>query len=407
MTAATDHDPIVVTGMGALAAGVTGPEELYHVALRGESPGEWLTLEGMAQAVAVSRAPDPELPGPELRYARRLDRSAQLALAAARQAIDAAGLRGAVDANEVGVIIGSSRGPISRTAESVRDTQRSALSPTTSAETTPASLSGMIAQANGFGGSALLVSATCASGAAAIAIGAAQLVAGDLDAVVVGGTEAPLIPLLVKQLQAARVTGWNEDPRLTCRPFDADRNGLMIGEGAAVLVLERASSAARRGAAPLAVLSGWAAASDDGGRTGVTADGEGLVRVMRKALARAGLAPDAIGHVNAHGTATRLNDPVESRALNSVFGDGRVPPLTSTKPITGHCLGATPALEAVIVIESLRNSCLPPTANHVTLDPECAVDVVAGEPRTTTATAALSTSLGFWGVQAALNFEKA
>jgi 3-oxoacyl-[acyl-carrier-protein] synthase II len=401
-------DAIVVTGMGALGAGASSPEDLYQVALTGRSPAEWLTLEGIAAPVAVSRAPDPDLPGPELRYARRLDRSAQLALAAARQAIAAARLSEGVDASEVGVIIGSSRGPISRTAESVRDVDDGgAMSPTTSAETTPASLSGMIAQANGFGGSTLLVSATCASGATAISIGAAQLLAGDVDAVIAGGAEAPLIALLAAQLQAARVTGWNENPALTCRPFDADRNGLMMGEGAAVLVLERASSAARRGATPLAVLSGWATGSDDGGRTGVTADGEGLVRVTRKAIARAGLAPAGIGHVNAHGTATRLNDPVEARALNAIFGEGRVPPITSTKPITGHCLGATPALEAVIAIESLRNGCMPPTANHATLDGECAVDVVAGEPRATNATAVLSTSLGFWGVQAALIFEKA
>jgi 3-oxoacyl-[acyl-carrier-protein] synthase II len=400
-------DPIVVTGMGALGAGAATAVQLYRVAVRGESPADWLTLDGLAAPVAVSRAPDPQLPGPELRYARRLDRSAQLGLAAARQAIAQAGLATDGVEGEIGVIIGSSRGPVARTADSVREIERLPLSPTLSAETTPASLSGIIAQAHGFGGAALVVSATCASGATAIAIGAAQLLAGDVDVVVVGGTEAPLVPVMAAQLQAARVTGYDDDPAQTCKPFDTERNGLMMGEGAAVLVIERASSAARRGAVPLAILSGWATGSDDGGRTGVTADGAGLVRVMRRSLARAGLAPAAIGHVNAHGTATRLNDPVEARALNSVFGDGRVPPVTSSKPITGHCLGATPALEAVIAIESLRNGCLPPTANHRQLDPECALDVVSGEPRSTDATAVLSTSLGFWGVQAALVFEKA
>ncbi len=112
----------------------------------------------------------------------------------------------------------------------------------------------------------------------------------------------------------------------------------------------------------------------------MTADGDGLVRVMRKALERAGIDAAAIGHVNAHGTATRLNDPAEACALNVFFGDGRVPPVTSTKPITGHCLGATPALEAVIAIESLRNGCLPPTANHFERDSDCRIDVVSREP---------------------------
>ena len=264
----------------------------------------------------------------------------------------------------------------------------------------------MIAQAFGFGGATATVTATCASGATAIAIGAAQLIAGEAEAVVVGGAEAALIPLLAAQLVAARVVGHDDDPAQTCKPFDVSRNGLMLGEGAAVLVLERASTAERRGATPICRLSGWAAASDDGGRTGVTANGDGLVRAMRRALERSGLRAEAIGYVNAHGTATRLNDPVEARALNAFFGPGRVPPVSSTKPITGHCLGATPALEAVIAIEALRNGCLPPTANHRELDPECELDVITGDRRATHTMAVLSTSLGFWGVQAALIFEK-
>jgi 3-oxoacyl-[acyl-carrier-protein] synthase II len=402
------EDAIVITGMGALAAGATTPSELFQVAQAGQSPAKWLTLDGLAQPIAASCAPDPDLPGPEMRYARRLDRSARLALAAARQAIAEARLEDGVDLAEVGVVIGSSRGPLGRTLETAGERlERGADAPTASAETTPASLSGSISQAFGFGGAASTVAATCASAAHAICIGAIQLVAREVQAVVVGGAEAPLVSLVAGQLSAARVTGWDADPRQTCKPFDRRRNGLMIGEGAAVLVLERASDAERRGTRALARLSGWAAGSDDGGRTGVTADGEGLVRVMRRAQARAGIAASAIGHVNAHGTATVLNDPVESRALNAFFGAGKVPPLTSTKPITGHCLGATPALEAVIAIESLRNGRLPPTANHEELDPACAVDVVSGTARRSLIGAVMSTSLGFWGVQAALIFESA
>ncbi len=233
-------DPIVVTGMGALGAGAANPAELYAAALRGRSPAEWMNLEGISDSIAVSRAPDPVLPSPELRYARRLDRSAHLALAAARQAIATARLGDGIDQGEVGVVIGSSRGPIERTVASTLDAAWSQMSPTTSAETTPASLSGMIAQAYGFGASISMVSATCASAAAAINIAALQLAMGEAQAVVVGGAEAPLIPLLAAQLRAARVMGWDEDPALTCRPFDVSRNGLMMGEGAAVLVLERA-----------------------------------------------------------------------------------------------------------------------------------------------------------------------
>jgi 3-oxoacyl-[acyl-carrier-protein] synthase II len=173
------------------------------------------------------------------------------------------------------------------------------------------------------------------------------------------------------------------------------------------MVLERASAAAARGATPVATLSGWATGNDLGGRTGVTANGDGLVRVARQALERAGLDPRDIDHVNGHGTGTRLNDSVEAIALNTVFGSGKVPPLTSTKPITGHCLGATAAIEAVIAIETLRNGCLPPTANHDRLDPEINLDVVAGAARQHKTRAVLSTSLGFWGAQATLVFTAA
>jgi len=213
------------------------------------------------------------------------------------------------------------------------------------------------------------------------------------------------VPLMAVQLMAARVTGWHDDPRLTCRPFDLTRNGLMMGEGAGFLVLETESAANRRNAAILARLSGWGCGIDAGGRTGVTADGEGLVRVVESALARAELSPQSIGYVNAHGTGTRLNDSVEARALNTVFGEGAVPPISSTKPITGHCLGATAAIEAVIAIEALRSGSFPPTANHEQRDPECNLDVISGAPRDLPARAVLSTSLGFWGAQAALIFE--
>jgi 3-oxoacyl-(acyl-carrier-protein) synthase len=400
-------DPIVVTGIGALGAGARGGHALFEVALAGQSVGEWVALPGLDEPVAASRAPDPELLGPELRYARRLDRAAQLAYDASRQAVDAAGLRDGIEPERIGVLIGTSRGPLTRNVDSVSELQRGATPPTASAESTPASLSGIVSQAFGFAGPSATVSATCASAATAFCLGALHLLADEVDAMVVGGSEASLVAVLAAQLRAARVTGWNTDPKLTCRPFDADRNGLMLGEGAAAMVLERRSCAERRGVSILARLSGWACGSDAGGRTGVTADGEGLVRVMRHALARAGLKADGVGYVNAHGTATRLNDPVESRALNAVFGPGCVPPVSSTKPITGHCLGATPALEAVIAVEALRAGCLPPTPNLARLDPECAIDAISGEPRMEQVSAVLSTSMGFWGTQAALIFEAA
>ena len=400
------HETVVVTGIGAHAGGSRSSSELYAMVLAGHSPAEWVSLAGVTGLMAAVVASDPILSGADLRRARSLDRAAQLALAATRQAADQAGISGAVDPTRVGVMMGTSRGPITRTLETALQFATGRLSASASADSTPGSISGLLAQVLKAGGPSATVVATCASGATAIALGALHLLADEADAVIVGGADAPVIPLIAAQLMAAGVTGRHESPELTCRPYDVRRNGLVIGEGAAAMVLERESDALRRGASILARLTGWATGTDSGGRTGVTPDGDGMVRVVRRALQRAEVGPDAIDHVNAHGTGTRLNDLVEGRALNTVFGNGRVPPVCSTKPITGHCLGATAALEAVIAIETLRGGCIPPTANHEELDPEIDLDVVAGEPRPASLRRVLSTSLGFWGTQAAVIFER-
>ena len=401
-----DLDPIVVTGMGALGGGAGSAAALYEAALTGRSPAEWVELPGIDRPLAASRAPDPVL-GAEFRYARRLDRSAALGLAAAREAILQARLLGVGERSRIGVLLGSSRGPVGRGVAVAQDFATGSVSATSAAETGWLSLSGLIAQVYGLGGQAAVISATCASAAVAICIGALHIAADEADAMVVGGTEAPLVAEIAAQLVAARVTGWDNDPTRTCKPFDEERNGLMMGEGAGALVIERESKARARGVEPLARLSGWAYGADDGGRTGLTADGAGLSRVVARALRRAAIKPSRIGYINAHGTATRLNDPIEARALSLIFGDGQVPPLSSTKPITGHCLGSTPALEAILAVESMRAGRLPPTANHRRLDPACPVDVIAGAPRQDAVSAVLSTSMGFWGVQAALIFEQA
>jgi 3-oxoacyl-[acyl-carrier-protein] synthase II len=401
------RDGIVVTGMGVWAAGAQSPDELYRAALAGRSPAVWVHPAG-AQPVGGCPADDPAPALPERQRAvRRLDRSAQMAFLAASQALAAARLDGAVDSGRVGAIVGTGRGSLNRSIESfVQLESTGRIGPASSAESTPASIAGVIAQELGLWGPTAVVMATCVSAASAIAYGAMHLLAGDADAMLVGGAEAPIAPLMLAQLAAAGVTARGEDPRTLCRPFDEERSGLIVGEGAAFLVLERASDAAARGGPIFAQLSGWATGVDAGGRTGATELGDGLVRVVDRALRVAGADPASIGYINAHGTGTRLNDRVESAGLQRVFGDGGVPPTSSTKPITGHCLGATPALEAIIAIEALRNGCLPPTANHATRDAACAIDVIADEGRPAHATRVLSTSLGFWGLQAALVFER-
>jgi 3-oxoacyl-[acyl-carrier-protein] synthase II len=347
------------------------------------------------------------LAAPELHPVRRLDRCVQLAWIAARQAWQQAGLENVASRAEIGLMIGSSRGPITRFERAFKRLETRRYPPSLSAVCTFGSLSGALAQALRLGGPTATVSATCASAAYAIAFGAEQILLGKAGIMLVGGTETPLHAVALAQLHSAGVLGTHKNPQMACRPFDVTRNGLALGEGSAFVVLESAQSAARRGAQVLAQLSGWSTTVDHSGRSGVREDGAGMVEAASQALKLARLKPPQIDHVNLHGTGTRLNDLAEARAVRQVFGKhAESLPCISSKPITGHCLGATPALEAVLCIEALRRQAVPPTANCHHLDPECGLDLVNGAARTARLDHVMSNSLGFWGYHASLIFSR-
>ena len=222
-----------------------------------------------------------------------------------------------------------------------------------------------------------------------------------------GGADAPLLDAMIRQILSTGILGSHSDPRRACRPFDATRNGTIIGEGAAFLVLESLDSARRRGVPVLARLMGWAMGADSSHRTSPRDDGEGLVRVMRNALGVAGLGAGEIDYVNAHGTGTPLNDKIESLAMRRLLGDRwHQVACSSTKPVTGHCLGASSALEAVITVLGLREQLAPPTANCLEPDPECSLDLVTDRARPMNMQVAMSNSLGFWGKNASLIFAR-
>ena len=214
---------------------------------------------------------------------------------------------------------------------------------------------------------------------------------------VAGGADAPLLDPIIRQTLSTGILGSHLDPQSACRPFDATRNGTVLGDGAAFLVLESLESARRRDVPCLARLVGWAVGADTTHRTSPRGDGEGLIRVMRRALQIAGLGAADIDYVNAHGTGTALNDRIETLALRQLLGDRlRQVACSSTKPVTGHCLGASAALEAVITVLSLQDQLAPPTANYHEPDPECSLDIVAGGARSMDMRVAMSNSLGFW-----------
>ena len=329
----------------------------------------------------------------------------------------------------VGVFVGSSRGAVGKLADTVAAELRrrsfltdaeSSLAlgnppphlggnrarPSDAAHCSLANISGMLSLAFAAHGPSLTISATCASGAAAIALAAEQILLGSVEVALAGGAEAPLNPLVIAQLHAAGILGHDADPRRTCKPFDAARNGIVLGEGAGFLVLESLASAQRRGERPLAVLAGWALAAEGEERVGMDRTGASLGRVISRAMEVAGISPAELGYVNAHGTGTVLNDLAEANALRSALGEAaaRVP-CSSTKAITGHCLGASAALEAVLAIASLRDGQLPGTANCFTPDPEVRLNLLR-ESAAVEVGSALSVSAGFWGNQAALVFRR-
>jgi len=399
----------MVTGTGSISAAGSSVAGLWDSAMAGKSLAAWreFQIAGTVQSFAVSTAPAMDANDPGLHAVRRKDRCVQLAWLAARQAWFQSGLEDAPSRTGVGLMVGSSRGPMERLEYAFQRLEIPRYPPSLSADCTFGSLSGALAQALNLGGPTATVSATCASGAYAIAFAAEQILLGKADIMLVGATETPLHAAALAQLQAAGVLGSHKNPRLTCRPFDVSRDGLALGEGSGFLVLESARSAASRGVRVLARLSGWSTSIDQSGRAGVTHDGSGMVEAAGQALRLAGLNPAQIDHINLHGTGTQLNDLAEARAINRVFGEHAARlPCISSKPVTGHCLGATPALEAVLCVEALGRQVVPPTANCHELDPKCAIDVVTGSPRAVRLNHVMSNSLGFWGYHGSLIFSK-
>ena len=411
-----DRD-VVVTGMGAITPAGRGVAATWDGILAGRTAAasdERLVAAGAPVAISC-RAPafdaDAELGRGTM---RRLDRFTQLALVATREAVAQAGLVGsddpdvvtAADRDRVGVVMGSGVGG-GETWES-EYARLAAEGPTrVSPMFVPRMLSntaaGTMAIRTGARGPNLTVNTACAAGASAIHVGRDLIAAGAADVVLAGGVESAITVMAMSAFAQMGALSANPDPATASRPFDVDRDGFVMGEGAGVLVLESRAHAAARGATPLFVVAGCGASADAHHATAPPEDGGGAVLAMRRAITDAGLTPSDIGHHNAHGTSTPLNDVAEARALHAVFGpDVDRLAVTSTKGVTGHLLGAAGAVEAILAAMALREGRVPPTANLTTQDPAIHLDVVAGAPREVALGAVLSASMGFGGQNAAL-----
>jgi 3-oxoacyl-[acyl-carrier-protein] synthase II len=338
------------------------------------------------------------------RLARRLDRFVQFAVVAAREAVADAGLDATEwDGARVGVVMGSADG-----GPGTVEAQHRVLMERTPDEISalllpmqlPNMLAGQLSIEFAATGPSMVVATACASGATAIGLACDLLNLDRCDIVLAGGSEAMITPLVMAGFaRMGALSGHQDDPAAASRPFDVDRDGFVAGEGAAVLVLERPADARARRAGVRALVAGYGASADAYHVTKPSPDGHGIEQAVRLALADAGVAADDIDHVNAHGTATQMNDLVEAKALRRVFG--RRPLVTSTKGVTGHMLGAAGAAEAAFAVLAVDRGVVPPTANLATVDPRVDLDV-AGTLSPTRPRLAMSTSAGFGGQNAAL-----
>ncbi len=344
---------------------------------------------------------------------RKTDPVIQYALAAALMALEDAGLSLTPSlALRTGVLIGSGRGGVT-TAEKNMALFLSRGPKAVSPFYPPMSLvnmaSGYVAMKLGARGPCLAVSAACATGAHSLGEAMKIIQRGDADVMVAGGSEAALTPLILAGFcQARALSERNAEPTKASRPFDRDRDGFVLAEGAGVLVLEEREHALKRGARIYAELAGYGLSSDAYHYTRPAPDGAGPARAMRLALADAGMEPHAIDYINAHGTSTIPNDRIETLALKKAFGEhARKLAISSSKSMLGHMLGAAGAVEAAITCLALRDSILPPTLNLERRDPACDLDFVPNTARKKELHAALSNSLGFGGSNAALVLKRA
>jgi beta-ketoacyl-acyl-carrier-protein synthase II len=349
--------------------------------------------------------PEDFLPSREI---RRRDRYEQLATAAAQEAIRQAGLEDAqLDPGRISSFVSSAIGGLGSFQDAVEEINREGprrVGPFVIPMFMANGAAGMLAIDHGFRGPSFAIVSACASGADAIGTAWVMLKAGLIDVAVTGASDASITEVSVAAFDRLGALSRRIGNQLaTPQPFDLNRDGFVIGEGAAILILERESHARSRGVEILAEVAGYAATADAYHITAPAEEGEGGAMAMIRALESAGLNAEQVDYINAHGTATPLNDASETRAIKSAFGEIAYKiPISSTKSMTGHMMGATGALEAIFCVQSVRENVLPPTINYQTPDPVCDLDYVPNAARETPVRVALSNSFGFGGHNAVL-----
>jgi len=396
---------IVVTGMGAVSPLGLDIPTLWEALQSGQSGAGRITLfdaEPFETKIAAEVKGFNPTDFIEHREARRMDRYTQFATVAAMQAVKQANLDCAKEGTDVGVLIGSGIGGITTLSA-----QMATLAEKGPHRISPLLVPMMIADAAaghvsimlGAKGMNFCATSACSSGADAVGEACEIIKRGDVQVMIAGGSEAPLTPISIAGFNAAgALSVRNDAPEKASRPFDAQRDGFVMGEGAAVLVLESLDHALKRDANILAELAAYGATSDAFHITQPAQDGGGGAKAMLMALRKASLSPKDIDYINAHGTSTSMNDKCETMAIKSVFGeDAYRVPVSSTKSMMGHMIGAAGAIEAVVCILAIQHGVVPPTINLENADPDCDLDYVPNVARKQSVRAAMSNSFGFGG----------
>ncbi|HYO71678.1 MAG TPA: beta-ketoacyl-ACP synthase II [Archangium sp.] len=411
---------VVVTGTGIITALGTGTEKNWQAMLAGKS-GIGPITRFDTKKIDTNFAGEAKDFEPEQfidkREVRRMDLFSQFALAAADMAVKESGLPVGPDVphgyapEKVGVIVGSGIGGISSLEEQHRKGLEKGfdrLSPFFIIQMIINMAPGLISMRYGCKGPNWAPVSACATSAHAIGEAWKSIRLGETDAVIAGGSEAAITPLGMGGFSVMKaLSNRNGDPSAASRPFDKDRDGFVMGEGAGIIVLEEMEAAKKRGANILAELVGYGANSDAHHVTQPAPEGEGAARCMRLALVSAGMNPEDVGYINAHGTSTPFNDANETKAIKAVFGaHARKVAVSSTKSMTGHMLGAAGGAEAVVSVMTLLRGVLPPTINYTTPDPDCDLDYVPNQAREQRVDAVMSNSFGFGGTNAVLVFKR-
>lgn len=405
------QEKVVITGMGTLNPLGLSVHESWQCAIEGVS-GVGPITQFDAQDFLVQNACEVKGFRPEdflsSREVRRRDRFEQLAAAAAQEAIQQAGLDGSqVEPGRVSSLVSTAIGGLGSFEEAVALINREGprrIGPFVIPMFMANGSAGMIAIDHGFRGPSFAVVSACASGADAIGTAWMMIKAGMIDVAVTGASDAGVTPVAIAAFdRLGALSRRSGDQPATPQPFDLNRDGFVMGEGAAILVLERESHARSRGAEILAELAGYAATSDAFHITAPSEDGVGGSKAMILALEAGNVNRDEVNYINAHGTATPLNDVSETRAIKSAFGELAYQiPISSTKSMTGHMMGTTGALEAIFCVQAVRENVIPPTINYQTPDPLCDLDYVPNVAREVPVRVAISNAFGFGGHNAVL-----